>query len=154
MPEHALTQSADSQIRNKRKVRRNDLVPIPHRWNKVLGMHLAGVPTKDIVEETGYSLGNIYTILKNPRTQAVRQQMLSVYQDEFEALFPMVTHNIREQLSSEDTKTQQVAQQQWLNAEKKFGPKNNKGGPSETAEDMVGKLLNLNVQVNVTPDGG
>ena len=42
----------------------------------------------------------------------------------------------------------------WLNAEKKFGPKNNKGGPSETAEDMVGKLLNLNVQVNVTPDGG
>ena len=99
-------------------------------------------------------MGNIYTILKNPRTQAVRQQMLSMYQDEFEALFPMVTKNIREQLGSSDAKVQQVAQNQWLNAEKKFGAKNNKSGPSETAEDMVGKLLNLNVQVNVTPDGG
>lgn len=154
MPEYALTQSSDNQIRNKRKVRRNDLVPIPHRWNKVLGMHLAGVSTKDICEETGYSLGNVYLILKNQRVQAVRQQMLSVYQDEFEALFGQVTENIRTQLTAKDVKTQQVAQDQWLKAEKKFSIKHGKSGPSESAEDMVAKLLNVNVQVNVAPQEG
>lgn len=154
MPDYALTQCNSNVIRNKRKLRRDELVPIPMRWNKVVSMHLAGVPTRDICEETGYSMGNIYQILKNPRVQAVRQQMLSVYQDEFEALFPKVTQNIRSQLDSKDIKTQQVAQDQWFKAEKKFSPKRNQSGVAETAEDMVAKLLNVNVQVNVAPQPG
>ena len=98
-------------------------------------------------------MGNIYQILKNPRVQAVRQQMLSVYQDEFEALFPKVTQNIRTQLDSADVKTQQVAQDQWFKAEKKFSLRHGQSGVAETAEDMVAKLLNVNVQVNVAPQG-
>ena len=158
MPEYALTQSNCSELRNKKRTRRNDLVPIPHKWSEVLALHLAGVPTKEIGEITGYSLGNLYMILKNPRTQAVRQQLLSVYQDEFEALFGTIITNIRSQLAAPDVKTQQVAQQQWLNAEKKFKVLQSGGKGSETAEDIVSRLLNVNVQVNVAPahegDGG
>lgn len=154
MPEHALVQSPNNELRNKKKVRRNELIPIPHKWNKVLGMHLAGIPTRDICKETGYCQGNVYAILKNPRVQAVRQQMLSLYQDEFEALFGTVTQNLREQLAATDVKTQQVAQEQWLKAEKKFNGKRSQSTTTESAEDMVAKLLNVNVQVNVAPQEG
>lgn len=146
---HALVQSNNSELRNRRKVRRNDLVPIPHRWFEVVALHLAGKPTKEILEITGYSLGTYYSIMKNPRTQAVRQQLLSTYQDEFEALFCKVIHNIRTQLDSDDVKEKQTAQQQWLNAEKKFKVLGQKEKLGESAEDIVSRLLNVNVQVNV-----
>lgn len=158
MPEYALLQDNCNVIRNKRKVKRNELIPIPHRWFEVVSLHLAGKSTKEISEITGYSVGTLYGILKNERTQAVRQQLLSVYQDEFEALFEKVIGNIRTQLDAKDTKTQQVAQQQWLNAEKKFKIVRGGNGDGETAEDLVAKLLNVNVQVNVAQnaevDGG
>jgi len=149
MPDHALTQSPGNQLVNKKKVRRNDLVPIPHKWYEVIALHLSGKSTKDICDATGYSLQTYYRIMNSPRSIAVRQQLMSMYQDEFEALFSKVIGNIREQLSSESMKVKQTAQQQWLNTEKKFKIKTGGAGMGESAEDLVSRLLNVNVQVNV-----
>jgi len=154
MPEgHALVQSHINKLHNPRKKRRNEVVPIPHRWFEVLGMHLAGVKTKEISKRTGYSMQSLYRILNSERTQAVRQQLLSMYQDEYEALFEKVIDNIREQLDDDDRKVQQTAQQQWLNSEKKFRGLQSKNMPGESAEDLVSRMLNVNVQVNVEKDG-
>lgn len=148
----ALLQSYNPELRNKRKPRRNDLVPIPHKWFEVLAMHLAGKPTREIVEETGYTSASVYRIMNSPRTQAVRQQLLSSYQDEYEALFGKIINNIRVQLDSDDIKVQQTAQQQWLNSEKKFRSLKLAQVPGESAEDVVARMLNVNVQVNVAND--
>ena len=147
MPDNALTQSPGNELRIK-KVRRSDLVPIPHKWFEVIALHLAGTATKEILETTGYSIQTYYRIMNNPRSIAVRQQLLSVYQDEFEALFSKVIDNLREQLGDNDMKVKQTAQQQWLTAEKKFKIKTAES-PGESAEDLVSRLLNVNVQVNV-----
>jgi hypothetical protein len=159
MPEHSLMQSptSDPTYQRKRRTKRNDLVPIPHKWFEVLSLHLSGMSTKDILELTGYSLGSYYRIMNNPRSIAVRQQLLSMYQDDFEALFTKVVDNIRDQLDSEDIRVQQVAQQQFFRAENKFKVIRKKK-ESESAEDMVSRLLNgnaieqVNVQVNVSSD--
>ena len=153
MPEHALTQSPISTLKNTKKVRRNDLVHVPHKWFEVMALHLAGKSSNEICEIVGYSLQTYYRIMNSPRSIAVRQQLLSMYQDEFEALFNKVIINIRDQLGSEDVKTQQTAQQQWLNAEKKFNKKIGGDRPGESAEDLVSRLLNVNVQVNVAQPG-
>ena len=155
MPEHALMQSrtSDPTYQGKRRARRNDLVPIPHRWFEVVALHLAGKPTKEILEITGYSLGAYYSIMANPRTQAVRQQLLETYQDEFEALFCKVITNIRDQLDSSDMRAKQTAQQQWFSAENKFKFIRNRKQVDASAEDIVSKMLNLNVQVNVASGG-
>jgi len=147
MSDHALTQSHNGDLKVRK--RRTDLVPIPHKWFEVVALHLAGRPTKEIIEATGYSLGTYYQIMNNPRTIAIRQQLLEMYQDEFEALFCKVIGNIRDQLDTEDVKVKQVAQQQWLNAERKFKVLRGKTKEDESAEDLVSKMLNLNVQVNV-----
>lgn len=151
---HALTQShvSDPTYQTKRRKRRNDLVPIPAKWFKVVALHLSGVSTQDILKETGYSLGTYYQIMSNPRTQAVRQQLLGAYQDEFEALFGTVISNLRKQLMDDSLKVQQEAQRQWLAAESKFKIVKNKATNGDSAEDLVSKLLNLNVQVNVNND--
>lgn len=154
----ALTLGHNNTLHNPRKKRRNELVPIPHKWFKVLSMHLSGRKTRDIAEETGYTMQSLYRILNSERTQAVRQQLLSMYQDEYEALFEKVIDNIRVQLDSDDMKVQQTAQQQWLNSEKKFRGLQSKHAPGESAEDLVGRMLNIqgtnvNVQVNVGDDG-
>ena len=150
---HALVQSHSPDLVNKHRPRRNQLIPIPHKWFEVLGLHLAGKSTPEIMEITSYTQASIYRILNSERTQAVRQQLLSTYQDEFEALFSKIIVNIRTQLDSGDMKVQQTAQQQWLNSEKKFRGIQSKQMPGESAEDLVGRMLNVNVQVNVDKDG-
>lgn len=150
MAEHTLLQAptSDPTYQANRKRKRNDIVPIPHRWFEVLSMHLAGRKRDEILKETGYSLGTYYRIMQNPRTLAVRQQLLAMYQDDFEALFAKVINNLHTQLDSEDMKTAQTAQAQWLRTAKEHKIVSKNLTSEDSAEDIVAKMLNIQVNVN------
>lgn len=151
-----LTQSLlpDQNYRFHRPSKKSDYLPVPLRWYNVLALHLAGKSPKEIMEQTGYSQAMYYRILNHPSIQSVRQQLLDSTQQEFEALFMKVVENVREQLASLDPQIQLAAQQQWFKANGKFLPSKEAESRGLTAEDVVAKLLNINVQVNVgTKDG-
>lgn len=151
MSELPLLQShlPDTSYRFHRPSTKKDYTPIPLRWHTVLALHLAGGTPKEVCALTGYSLSMYYRILNDPVTQTVRQQLLNQTQQEFEALFARVVDNIREELRSEDPQVRLAAQQQWLRANGRYAPKGDNEGEALTAEDVVKKLLQVNVQVNV-----
>jgi len=146
-----ITQShlPDTSYRFHRHLKKNDHTPIPLRWYCVLSLHLSGKSPKEVMQETGYSTAMYYRILNDPAVQSVRQQLLDSTQQEFEALFNQVVENIRNQLKSTDEQIQIAAQNQFFKATGKFAPKVSEKGDGLTVEDVVAKLLNVNIQVNV-----
>lgn len=140
---------ADQSYRFHRPTKKSDYLPVPLRWYQVLALHLAGKTPNEIMTETGYSSAMYYRILNHPSIQAVRQQLLDQTQQEFEALFNRVVTNIREQLDDPDPMVRLSAQNQWFKANGKFQPKKDETDKNLTAEEVVAKLLNINVQVNV-----
>lgn len=144
-----LPAKADQSYRFHRPTKRNDYIPVPLRWYQVLALHLAGKTPNEIMQETGYSSAMYYKILNHPSIQSVRQQLLDQTQKEFEALFNKVVENIRTQLDDPEPMVRLAAQNQWFKANGKFQPKSDEKEKNLTAEEVVAKLLNINVQVNV-----
>jgi len=122
---------------------------LPVGWYQILRLHLEGLPQIKISEKTGYSQCAVSRILNHPLIQLARQQSMAETEKEFEALFEKVVDNIREQLGSQDPMVQLAAQNQWFKANGKFQPKQINNEEKLTAEDIVSKLLNVNIQVNV-----
>lgn len=127
---------------------------IPHRWHQVLSLHMSGKSVKEIMALTGYSQWMTYNILRQPEIIVARQRIMQATSDEFEALFPKVVSNIREQLDSEDEQVRLAAQTQFFKATGKFNPKVKAEGENVSAEDVVSKLLQqqININVNVQKD--
>ncbi len=125
-----------------RPAKKNDYVPIPHRWYVVLALHLSGKDAPTIKQETGYSIPMIYRILRHKNVIAIRQQLLDSTQQEFEALFNKIVTNIRGQLDSKDPAVQLAAQQQWLKANGRFtGSAKGTIINNITAEQVVQQIL-------------
>ena len=122
---------------------------LPTGWYQVLRLHLEGLSQVKISERTGYGQCAVSRILNHPLIQLARQQSMMETEREFEALFEKVVDNIREQLDSQDPMVQLAAQNQWFKANGKFAPKQSSNEEQLTAEDVVSKLLQINVQVNV-----
>ena len=127
---------------------------VPHKWYEVLAMHLAGRRPAEIQALTGYSSAAYYRILASPDVIALRQQMLEDVSKDFEALWPKVINNIREQLDSIDEKTQLAAQQQFFKATGRFAPVTTENGDKASASDIVKQLLAQQVNVTVNIGGG
>lgn len=145
-----LSQTPD-HYQQRRRVTRRDLTPVPHRYFKVLALHLAGQSCKQICEETGYKSPTVYRILQDERVLALRQQLLAQTQQEFEALFPTVVQGLRDNLTSANADVKQHAIDSWVRAYEKLMP-NQGEAKAVTAEDVVFHILNQgdgNVQVNV-----
>jgi hypothetical protein len=125
-------------------------VSLRHRF--VLELHLAGhLPTKNkpgkasIHELTDYSPAMIHRILALPDVQALRQQIMYYYDQEFEALFPDVIEAVRDGLVVEAGTTSRLdAARLWLKAHGRSTPSPSGGGNVNiTAEDVVVQILNM-----------
>lgn len=136
-----------------RPVRKSDKQVLPHSWFNVIALHLSGRSPKEVQAATGYSQAMYYRILSDPRSVSVRAQLLSNVEKDFEALYARVVNNIRDQLDSEDQNIQQRAQEQWLKAHGKFQPKPKQTGEELSAEELVSKLLNQQINVTVNLGG-
>ena len=124
---------------------------VPHRWYEVLAMHLSGRRPAEIMALTGYSQAAYYRILASPDVVALRQQMLEDMSKDFEALWPRVIDNIRDQLLSTDEKVQLAAQQQFFKATGRFANGKEEEVDKTSASDVVKQLLaqQVNITVNV-----
>jgi len=126
---------------------RKEVNPVSHRHRMVLDLHLSGHQVKEIQDLTGYAESTIYDILSQEEVVALRQQIMHVYDKEFEMLFPKVIQSIRMGLEpTKDIKDQLSAAKLWLKAHGKGGVKIEKGGDTYnlTAEDVVFQILNGN----------
>lgn len=121
---------------------------INHRWFYILALHLAGRTAEEISELVDRHPLTIYAILKKPEVIAVRQQLLAGISDEFEALYQEVVQTIRDCLKSDKETVRLDAAEKWFKAHGKYQPKQDKESEL-TAEDVVKKILQLNIQVNV-----
>ncbi len=146
------SQRPDIIYQKHRPTKKQDYTPIPIKWYYVLALYLKGKSPQEISELTGYASGYVYHIINNPSTQSVRQQLLDQTNQDLESLFGKVVENIRQQLDSKDPQIQLAAQTQFFKATGKYTPKQANKGSELTAEDVVSKLLQVNVQVNVQSD--
>lgn len=130
-----------------RKVTVRDVRGVPYKWRFVLELFLAGhkamrsLPGKPSIHElTGYAEPTIYAILQKEEMIALKQQIMAVYDIEFESLYPEVINAIEVGLRDPD---------KYLDAAKvylkEFG-KSEKGKATFTAEDMVFNILNQQQQ--------
>lgn len=125
-------------------------VTLRHRF--VLELHLAGhLPMKgseekpSIHELTDYSPAMIHRILASEGIVALRQQVMSYYDQEFETLFPDVIQAVREGLDATEMKDRLSAAKLWLKAHGRAAGSSSKeaGDINITAEDVVVQILNM-----------
>jgi hypothetical protein len=123
---------------------------IPQRWYYVLSLHLSGYTAEAISDLTGYNTSYISVLLKKDRVLALRQQMLSSLDDEFQALYSSVVSVIRNGLLDNDPKVRLEAAEKWMKAHGKY--KHDGEKKELSAEDVVNNILQnygtINVQVN------
>ena len=143
----SLTQRSSVYSPTERRTKRRN--GIPHRWYQVLSLYMSGKSVKEIMALTGYSQWMTYNIMRQPEIIAARQQILQATSDEFENLFLKVVDNIKDQLDSEDPQVQLAAQNQFFKATGKFAPKVKSPEDNISAEDVVSKLLQQQININV-----
>lgn len=143
-PSNTLTQSAeaDSRLQTKTQRSRKGVRGMPLRWYEIVSLHLAGRTHKEIAAATGYSEQGVQKVLRDERTQHIRQLLMEDTQREFDALWSTVVNNLREQLTSMEPNIQLAAQNQWLRASGKMQPKQAQITNQITAEDIVIQILN------------
>lgn len=140
--ESILTSKTPDRYQGARHLKLTDNTPVPLKYHKVLGLHLAGKTVKTICEETGYKESTIYSILKDERVCQIRQQLLNHTQTEFEALYPLVVDSIRKDLLSQQPERENRARDQWLRASGKYQADHTTQNITVTAEDVVFQILN------------
>jgi hypothetical protein len=127
----------------QQKVTRRTYSKVRPRHRYVLELHLAGKKVKEIQNLTGYANSTIYNILASPEVASLRQQIMKVYDLEFEALYSKVIEAIEDGLDEEDIWMRLQAAKLWLKA-------HGKGSALQppptaqfniTAEDVVVQLL-------------
>jgi hypothetical protein len=146
--ESILTSSTPDRYQARRHLKLTDKTPIPLKYHKVLALHLSGMKVtgaegeKTICSETGYKPPSIYKILKDDRVVEIRQQLMSVTQSEFEALYGKVVDTLRGDLFSGTPEREHKAREQWLRASGKYKSESDKQVINVTAEDVVFQILN------------
>jgi hypothetical protein len=122
---------------------------ISHRDFYVLSLHLSGVKAEDIAPLAGLaSKESVYYILRKDTVLLARQQLLEGLELEFETLQKDIFQTVKDKLNSLDENIQLKAIEIWMKYFKKYTPKENTE-EKLTAEDLVKKFLNINLQVNV-----
>lgn len=119
-----------------------------HRHFFVLTLKMAGhYPTKEVPGKpsirslTGYSPAMIHRILADPDMIAMRQQILTEYDREFEDQYALVIEGVRKHLESDSLSDVEKGAKLWLGEHGK-GQKSKTGDTYHiTAEDVVFNML-------------
>jgi len=120
---------------------------------KMLKLHFAGFKNSVIAEKLQKTDATISRWLSDPLIVEILAKQYDAHDARFKAMYgktldviedslDMVKHNIGVNLKGADM---------YLKAHKKYDPENAKAG--DTAEDVIARMLNLNLQLNVTVDG-
>lgn len=120
-----------------RRPSRSQNLSVPQK--QVLLLHLEGVPSTQIADETGYSIGWIQSLLRSDKARSVAKEYMSFIDTEFQALYKMSVSAIRDALSpKEDIDIRLKASEKFLKAHGKYG---NQGVEVDTAEDIIKRFM-------------
>jgi len=112
---------------------------VTHRHRLVLTLWMTKAPMEEILKVTGYSHPNsIYRILHREDVQALRQQMLSNLDLEFENLYSSVIEAVQTGLESGDAKIRLEAAKVWLKEFSRAQPSNGKGEQDSPSNPLAG----------------
>lgn len=140
-----LVSGTPDSFQSRRHLKRSDTRPVLPRHRFVLELHLAGRSVREISSLSGYSIPTVYHVLESEDVLALRQQIMSYYDKEFETLFPDVIRAVRDGLVSTDISERLDAAKTWLKAHGKFSNEQSAGQVTNvnlTAEDIVFNILN------------
>ena len=122
------------------------LKKLSQRHIEIIDLHTRGYKMVDIAKTVGVTRFNVSNVLNDPLAQDVIKKAHQQVENEFDALYGRVVDTIRDGLEKEiglDTRLRAVdryAKMKQVNGDQGKGP--------ETAEDVVDRILQLNIQVN------
>lgn len=128
---------------------------IKTRWAAIYALELRGCTQAQIAEVVHMTPMSVGQVTRDPRYKQYREEHMAQLDHEFVEMKPMAFAALRGGLDSTDENTALRASEQWFKAAGFGGfAKNPEPTSPLTAEDIVSKLLNINVavQVNVSKE--
>ena len=118
------------------------------RHRKVIGMHLAGVPSRDIAKAMGTTDSAVSIILSDPLAQEVIEKARASWEMEFDALYGKHLDSLRSGFNSGDVRDKLRASSIY-SRERTERVRTDPNAAGDSAEDVIQRMLQLNIQVNV-----
>lgn len=129
---------------------KSELEEIKTRWAAIYALELRGCTQAQIAEIVHMNPMSVSLITRDPRYIKYREEHIAQLDHEFVEMKPMAFAALRGGLGSTDENTALRASEQWFKAAGFGGfAKNPEPTSPLTAEDIVSKLLNINVAVQV-----
>lgn len=122
-----------------------NLKKLSPRHIKIVKLHIGGKGTSAIASELDMTPGTVSRILSDPLVKSILQKVKDMHQQELDALFGNVVGALRKGLGDEmglDANLKTI--DRYVKVQ---GLKDERAGP-ETAEDVIQRMLQINIQVN------
>lgn len=139
------------QIQKDIGVRRENgslkLQKLNRRHKQIIAMHLSGMEGTLIAATLGISYMTVTRTLNDPLAIEFMTEFDNQTRKEFDALRVRANAVIRDGMSHTDINVRLRASDQWARRAGEYQPK--KDTAAETAEDVIQRMLNLQINVNV-----
>ena len=115
---------------------------------QIIAMHLSGIPATEISAVLNLKYGNVHRVLNDPLAKAFITDFDDMTRKEFDALRFKANAAIRAGLDGNDIHTRLRSADLFSKRAGDYHPKLVES--QETAEDVIKRILALNIQVNVS----
>lgn len=123
------------------------------RWASIYTLELRGLGATQIATHLNMTQQTVSKIVRDPRYIAYREEHLTALDTEFVSMKPLAYAALKNGLNADDENTALRASEQWFKAAGFGGfSKTERPNAGVTAEDVVARLLNVNVQVNINKE--
>ena len=123
------------------------LTRLKHSHYKILRMHSSGYTAAEIAEALHCSLSKIYEVTRDPRAQALLGAKEEMLRAEFDQLRERANHAVRRALDADDHKVRLQAARLFYERQGDLEPAAQ--SRSETAEDVIQRMLNVTFNLNL-----
>lgn len=118
------------------------------KHHRVIELHLRGASGAEVASATGMTQATISRILADPLAQEILSAASAARDREFEALYGMHLEALRDGFTSGDVRDKLRAASVY--GRERIERAKSDAGASESAEDVIARILQLNIQVNTT----
>lgn len=131
-----------------------DVEFIPTKWRSILSMEMQGLTKTEIASRLGMHQASVSMICRRPAYVSFRERHLGKLDADFFAMKPLALRALERGLTGTDDNTALKAADMWFSGARYQGYDKSKVTGQETlsAEDVVKRLLQVNVQVNIDKD--
>lgn len=117
------------------------------KHHKMIQMHLAGVPSTEIAKTLGIARNTVFNWMRDPLIIEEIRKGKQAWEDEFDALYGKAIQAVRAGLDDMDP-THSLRAAAIYFRQKQDAAQLKVGGGKETAEDIIARMLQINIQIN------